>query len=100
MYWSEKRDSCVVALLIACIVSTARADDPFPGPTADPYTEHQSLLHYIDADGVDHPVTTADDWAIRRQHILEGMQRAMGPMPSRENLPDFDIEGIEVFEHD
>ena len=40
--------------------------------------------------GDEHPVKTAQDWAIRRRHILNGMQQAMGPLP-RDRLPPLDI---------
>jgi dipeptidyl aminopeptidase/acylaminoacyl peptidase len=45
----------------------------------------------MDAGGQEQPVTTAADWAVRRRHILAGMQQAMGPLPDRNNLPPLDI---------
>jgi acetyl esterase/lipase len=90
----------ICGLVVVSTVSSLLADDPLPPPSDDPYAEHQSLLHYVDADGVSHPVENADDWAIRRQHILEGMQRAMGPLPSRDDLPPFDLEVVEELELD
>lgn len=47
-------------------------------PLASQYTDHSRLLIYRDANGIEHPVKTPADWARRRQHILEGMEQAMG----------------------
>ncbi len=69
----------------------AVADDPFPPPSNDPYTDHSHLMVYLDDSGVEHTIATPVEWSIRRQHILEGMMRAMGPMPSRDDLPNFEI---------
>lgn len=85
-------------MFVGLLASTIVADDPLPPPSDDPYADHQLLLHYIDTDGVSHPVESVADWAIRRQHILEGMERAMGPLPSRDDLPDFDVQIIDDIE--
>ena len=55
------------------------------------YPDHSRLLVCRDAQGVEHPVTTAQDWAVRRAHILAGMQEAMGPLPDRTHLPSLDV---------
>jgi dienelactone hydrolase len=44
------------------------------------YRDKQNLLVYSDAAG-EHPVKNAADWSVRREHILAGMQRVMGPLP-------------------
>jgi acetyl esterase/lipase len=41
------------------------------------------------------PVRTPDDWAKRRREVLAGMQAAMGPLPSREHLPDLDVRVLD-----
>src|SRR3954452_17454682 len=53
---------------------------------ADPpnYPDKANLLVWRDAEGKEHPVRTAADWARRRQHILANMQRVMGPLPGPE----------------
>lgn len=51
------------------------------------YPSHANLFVYRDADGELRPVKTAEDWRVRRRHILAGMEQAMGPLPDRENLP-------------
>jgi dienelactone hydrolase len=45
------------------------------------YTDHTNLLVYKDDAGREHPVTTPEEWAIRRGHILDAMQEVMGPLP-------------------
>jgi len=64
-------------------------------PLAAQYTDHRRLLVYRNADGCEHQVKTAADWARRRQHILEGMQRAMGKLPDRKSLLPFDVKVLE-----
>ena len=64
-------------------------------PLAAQYTDHKCLLVYREADGREHPVKTAADWAHRRQHILEGMQRAMGKLPDRIALLPLDVKLLE-----
>ncbi len=61
-------------------------------PAAPRYSDHSQLLVYLDGEGRQHPVKTPEDWAVRRRHILAGMEEAMGPVPDRSNLPPFDVE--------
>src|SRR4051794_16783877 len=56
------------------------------------YTDHTRLLYYLDAAGHEQPVKTPEDWQKRRRDILAGMQEAMGPLPDRSHLPDFDVK--------
>lgn len=48
------------------------------------YAEHQDLSYYLDRSGQKHAVRTADDWNIRRQHVLAHMQAVMGALPDPE----------------
>src|ERR1022692_4766673 len=41
------------------------------------------LLVYRDRQGVLHKIRTRRDWSEQRAHILENMQKVMGPLPSR-----------------
>ncbi len=64
-------------------------------PLASQYPDHSRLLLYRDANAIEHPVKTPADWARRRQHILEGMQQAMGRLPDRGRLLPFDVKVLE-----
>jgi dienelactone hydrolase len=70
-----------------------------PSPGAE-YPDHSNLLIRRDAEGIEHPVKSPEDWAKRRTHILEGMQAAMGPLPSRENFPPLDIRVTKTVEEE
>ncbi len=72
----------VVALLCGLCFTAGAA--PF-------YADKMVLLRYQDATGQPTPVKTADDWAIRRAHILENMQAVMGPLPKHPRA-DLDIQ--------
>ena len=61
-------------------------------PTTPSYPDHSQLLAYRDLRGGEHAVRSADDWAIRRRHILAGMQQAMGPLPDRTKLAPLDVQ--------
>ena len=53
--------------------------------------DHSRLLAYRDPNGGVHPVNTPADWAKRRRQIVEGMQLAMGPLPSRVKPSPLDL---------
>jgi putative membrane-bound dehydrogenase-like protein len=61
------------------------AGDPCPS-----YPDHGRLLVVRDAAGAERPVATPADWAVRRRHILCGMEAAMGKFPDRSSLPPLD----------
>ena len=74
----------LVALL--CGFCTTASAAPF-------YADKLDLLTYQNGAGQPMPVKTADDWAIRRAHILENMQAVMGPFPSHLR-GDLDIQVV------
>jgi dienelactone hydrolase len=57
--------------------------------------DHARVLYYLDAEGNEQPVRGIQDWEVRRQQILQGVQEAMGPLPPRGNLPSLDVEPLE-----
>jgi dienelactone hydrolase len=76
---------------LACL--SLYADDPPEAPSAK--YDHRKLLVYRDDRGRELPVRTRADWSRRRAHILAGMQEAMGPLPSRKDLPPLDPREFE-----
>lgn len=83
-----------LALITFSLVSLVlTAADPIT--SAPEYPDHSKLLVYRDEKHQEHPVKTKADWLIRRGHILAGMQQAMGPLPSRDNLPPLDVKILE-----
>ena len=63
-----------------------------PCPAIEPDSiDHSRLLVYRDSSGTKQPVKTPVDWAERRRQIIDGMQKAMGPLPDRANLPTPDM---------
>jgi pimeloyl-ACP methyl ester carboxylesterase len=72
--------------------SAQGADPPF-------YPDKTKLLVWRDADGAEHPVTTAADWEKRRAHILANMQLVMGALPDAKARVPLDMQiGEEVKE--
>lgn len=67
--------SLLPAVCLLWASTAARAQASF-------YADKQDLLRYRDARGDMHPVKTAEQWQIRRKHILAGMEEVMGPLPS------------------
>ena len=56
------------------------------------YCQDHSLLTYKDESGAIQNVPRPEEWNIRREQILEGMQEAMGPLPPRSQLPPLDVQ--------
>ncbi|HEV7221787.1 MAG TPA: alpha/beta fold hydrolase [Pirellulales bacterium] len=59
-------------------------------PQTPEYRDHARVMIYLDESGQEQPVKTPADWAIRRKHILAGMQQAMGPLPDLSHSPPLD----------
>src|SRR5437899_2159931 len=75
----QMRVTCVGIVVLLSLSSLAAPLEPdFPPPF---YPDKTKLLVYRDADGKEHPVNSAADWAKRRAHILANMQEVMGPLP-------------------
>ena len=88
--------SVLALFLEVAIVNPANAqhgNPPF-------YPDKMRLLVYLDAGGVEHPISTAADWPRRRAHILANMQLVMGPLPERSSLPPLDMDVLENEELD
>lgn len=60
-----------------------------PAPTT---VTHQDLSRFIDRSGNVQLIRTPDHWALRRRAILKGFQEAAGTLPSRQDLPAFDLQ--------
>jgi dienelactone hydrolase len=67
-------------------------------PTAEPpsYPDKAHLLVVRDADGRDHPITQASDWARRREHTLASMEQVMGPLPRPTRKLPLDVNVTEI----
>ncbi|MCI0335001.1 MAG: prolyl oligopeptidase family serine peptidase [Planctomycetes bacterium] len=59
------------------------------------YTDHQDLSYYMRSDGSRAEIRTADDWQVRRRHILAGMEQAMGPLPRPAKPVPLDVQILE-----
>ncbi|GAB3912733.1 alpha/beta hydrolase [Mucilaginibacter boryungensis] len=62
------------------------------------YTD--SLLTYKNKAGKNAPIKTLAEWQRKRAQILEGMQQAMGPLPSMKGLPPLNIKYIDSVKED
>jgi dienelactone hydrolase len=58
-----------------------------PTATLPDYPDHADLTVVAKEDTKFVPIETVADWELRRQHILLGMQRAMGALPSLPTSP-------------
>lgn len=81
---------CFLAGVLLCSASPAQESLLQPS--------HQSLDWYPDADGKPAPLKSLEDWKKRRSAIVAGFEEAAGELPSRENLPDLDIQVTETLE--
>jgi dienelactone hydrolase len=76
--------------MVAVGVGVALACSAVPAPPV--YPDKGKLLVVRDAAGKERPVRTAADWAVRRGHILEGMQQVMGPLPDAAGKVPLDVK--------
>jgi Prolyl oligopeptidase family len=47
---------------------------------------HRDLTYFVGTDGQPQPIQSVADWQLRRTHILNGLQQAMGALPDRTAL--------------
>lgn len=66
-----------------------------PAQPAIEYPDHTDLSHYRDRDGKQYPITRVADWNIRRQHVVENLQRVLGPLPSPMRRVPVDVKTLE-----
>ena len=78
-------------IAVYSMAMTGTAEDP----RAPAYSDHAKLMVYMNDAGAEVAVKTPRDWSVRRRHIVSGMERAMGPMPDRSNLPALDLRVLE-----
>jgi pimeloyl-ACP methyl ester carboxylesterase len=82
------RFAITTSLLAYSPAPTLAADPPFPpGRTG--------LLVRRDAEGNEHRIATAEEWAGRRREILANMQLVMGPLPDDSRKVPLDVRVIE-----
>jgi acetyl esterase/lipase len=78
----------LVVVLLAVAAAVPAAEPPF-------YPDKAKLLVWRDAEGQEHPITKAEDWPKRREHILANMQLVMGPLPGKEKKVPLDVKVVE-----
>ena len=61
---------------------------------------HQSPADRLDTEGRRQPIKTLPEWEQRRKEILEGMHRAMGPLPATSRFPQIQLKVLEREELD
>lgn len=83
----------LLSLGLATWASTALAQNA--NESGPKYPDHQDPSYYLDADGARQPVRTLQDWAIRRRHILAGMQAVMGPVPGKGKRGPLEVRQLE-----
>ena len=59
------------------------------------YPDHFDLLRVLDGKGGGVIATSPADWAARRQHIVAGLERAMGPLPNPARRVALDVKVLE-----
>ena len=66
--------------------------------TPPPYPDHARLLVVRDADGRETPVSTPEDWHVRRDHILAHVQEVTGPLPGGERRVPLAVQVVETLD--
>lgn len=77
--------AAVMGVMTMCGVAGAAGEAPF-------YVDKMNLMVYLDGEGTPHPVTSPEDWAVRRGHILDNMEKVMGPFPGEAKRCPLDVK--------
>ena len=89
------RHTVVIACLLSTLAVFGQTTPPDPSEATPrpkvPYRQHQNLMVVRNKAGEVRPVRSLKDWRIRRQHILNGMQQVMGPLPAPESRVPLDV---------
>ncbi|MGL4550881.1 MAG: alpha/beta hydrolase family protein, partial [Gemmataceae bacterium] len=64
-----------------------------PAAPTPAYPDHTDLTHYRAPEP--RPIKAVKDWEVRRRHVLEGMQRVMGPLPGPLRRVPLDAKVVE-----
>jgi hypothetical protein len=81
----------IVSILCVLGVSVVQCAPPF-------YADKTNLLVLRDDQGKETPITTPEQWAKRREHILANMQEVMGQLPGDDRKVPLDVKIVEVKE--
>lgn len=78
------RQLCVLLSVLTIFDGTVLSNDDLKDVSSQ-YSDRMSLLEWIDKEGTLQPIQSPAEWSFRRQHILQGMQAVMGPLPTTED---------------
>lgn len=84
--------SPAITLVLAALCCVPAAVSAEPPASSVPRLPRDNLLLYRDDAGRPVPVTTLDQWALRRAEILRGMQSVMGALPGDEKRCPLDVQ--------
>jgi dienelactone hydrolase len=83
------RDLSLILLATLCWKGFVKAEEqPL---AAVSYDEHQDIGYYLGQDRVKHEIRSAEDWQIRRTHILDNLQLVMGELPGETQRVPLDV---------
>ena len=93
--------SLFTALILSSFATSGWAQKSAPGTPFNPSTEtlraddHTRVQYYVDNAGSTQPIKTQSDWFVRRNAVLNQVQKVMGILPDRRDLPPVVMEIIE-----
>lgn len=82
------RELAATIALLACATDGRAQEAPL-------YPNRDHLLVLRDASGREEPITTPEQWSLRRGHILVNMQMVMGPLPDSSRRAPLDPQWAE-----
>ncbi|MCX6910134.1 MAG: hypothetical protein NTY01_19115 [Verrucomicrobia bacterium] len=87
-------------VMLSCVVlrqmSLVLADEAAKANPPPFYPDKMKLMVWRDEQGAEHPVTNAQDWQRRREHILANMQLVMGPLPAPDQRVPLDVQVVQT----
>jgi pimeloyl-ACP methyl ester carboxylesterase len=92
------RLACIGTGLVVTLALGGQEPSPASATKPPSYPDHTNLLVVRDASGAGAPVRDADDWEVRRAHILAHLQEVMGPLPGVDRRVPLDLRVVETID--
>jgi dienelactone hydrolase len=87
------REQAMTCVLLCLALAGPPAGHFEVNPPPPDYPDHTDLTRY--RDGRLHPIRNVKDWEVRRRHVLQHLQRVMGPLPSPLRRVPLDVKVVE-----
>ncbi len=95
--WAESVEETIIATVRKQVAQMGGPEAEVRGlPRLGPYPDHRDLSLWIDQQSLTHPIQRPEDWAHRRNDILNAMQVVMGRLPMDSELGPLKVQVLQT----